>query len=208
MRKAASWRGSAIATPKREFTRLLRVIRPTKKDVFYDLGCGYGRLCIWIAPKVKLAIGFENHFDRYRRAKLAVERSGVNNVQIRYADFGRASYKNATIIYSIVDVGLRVMGRIDRQCEHGAKFVQYWRPNYPLKGKRILGDYFLMKTPFQRVKDENEFARIYLGRKKKATIEDMYAHFGKEDRTCLKREIRESRSSWERFFFERHRQSA
>jgi SAM-dependent methyltransferase len=199
MRKAASWRGSPIATSKKDFMHVLRLTKPKSSDVFYDLGCGYGRLCIWIAPRVKLAVGFETHYDRYKRAKLAVERSKLKNVEIRRVDFSRVSYSKATIIYSMVDTGLPVMARINRLSKSGTKFIQYARPNYPIKGKRLFGNYFMMKTPFERVKDQDEFARIFLGRKK-ATIEEMHAELGKRDSGALKREIRESESSWKLLF--------
>ncbi|MGI0091449.1 MAG: hypothetical protein ACREBS_07050 [Nitrososphaerales archaeon] len=175
-------------------------MKPSKKsDVFYDLGCGYGRVCIWSAHRVKLSVGFENHYDRYRRAKWAVESSGLKNVEIRYANFSHASYKNATIVYSMLGLVLYDLARINRQSKNGTILIQYWRPNYPVKARRVSGNYFMMKTPLKRVKDEDEFARMVLGRKK-AGIEDLNRKLTREDRISLKREIHESDSEWKRLF--------
>lgn len=200
MRKSAAWRGSPTATTKKEFESLLKRIKLSKsKDVFYDLGCGYGRVCIWVAPKVKLAIGYENHSDRFNIARRDVEKSGYKNIIIRNRDFFFASYKKATVIYSIVDVGLHIMARINRQAKVGTRVIQYRRPNYPLKARLISGNYFLMKTPFKRVRNEDEYAKIILGRNE-AKIEDLYKKSGREERNYLKKEIREAEKAWKKLF--------
>jgi SAM-dependent methyltransferase len=199
LRKAAPWRGSPTATSKKEFMDLLSKAKLSKnKDVFFDLGCGFGRVCIWMAPKVRLAVGFENHYDRFKVARGAAEKSGYKNISIRYADFSFASFKKATIIYSIVDIGLHVVARINRQAKSGTRLILYRRPSYPIKGKRISGNYFLMKTPIKRVKDESEFARTILGRD--ATIDELYRAVGKEDAKDLKREVRQSEKLWKELF--------
>lgn len=177
---------------------LNRIRLSQKKDVFYDLGCGYGRPCVWIAPRVKLAVGYENHIDRFKRAKLAVEKSGYKNIFIKHSDFSFASYRKATIIYSIVDIGLQIMARINRQSKPGTRVILYRRPNYPIKGKKISGNYFIMRTPFKKARDPDEFAKMILGRKT-ATIEDLYKKLGTEDTRDLRREIRLSVKEWKKF---------
>ncbi len=203
MRKSAAWRGSPTATSKREFTALLNRIGLSKeRDIFYDLGCGYGKVCIWAAPKVKFAIGYENHHDRFKVAVREVEKSGFKNIAIRNRDFFLASYKRATLIYSMVDVGLHVMARINRQSRRGTKVVQYRRPNYPLEAKWITGNYFLMKTPFERTKNADDFAKILLGRKG-VTIEDLFKHLGRDEGKYLKKEIHEADKLWKELFLKR-----
>jgi ubiquinone/menaquinone biosynthesis C-methylase UbiE len=200
LRRAASWRGPANATSKRDFEHLLKLIRPSKsKDIFFDLGCGYGNLCLWISPKVMLAVGLENHYDRYKRAKIRIERAGLKNVHIRYANFAYSSFKNATIIYSIVDTGLDVMAKINRESKAGTRFIQYGRPIYPIKGRQLFRHYFIMRTPFKRVKDEKEYARILL-RRKTAKVSDLRRRLGTQDYNYLDEEIRRSGPEWERLF--------
>lgn len=169
-----------------------------EEDVFYDLGCGYGRLCIWIAPKVKLAIGYENHYDRFKRAKQDVEKSEYKNIIIKNSDFTFASFRKATIIYSIVDIGLQVLARINKQAKSGTRVILYRRPNYPIKAERISGYYFIMRTPIRRVKDPSEFARMMLDQRN-VTIEDLYKRLGTEDGKDLRREITDSEKEWRRF---------
>jgi len=40
MNEKWDWKGNPKATKEREVLQLLKIIRPTKKDIFYDLGCG------------------------------------------------------------------------------------------------------------------------------------------------------------------------
>jgi SAM-dependent methyltransferase len=203
LRKSASWRGSPTATTKKEFTALLNSIKLSKEqDVFYDLGCGYGKVCIWAAPKVKFSIGYENHHDRFRVALREVKKSGFKNITIRNRDFFLASYKRATFIYSMVDIGLHVMSRINRQSRPGTRVVQYRRPNYPLKAKWISGNYFLMKTPFERTKNADDFATNLIGRKR-ATVDDLFKYLGREEGKYLKKEIRDSDTLWNELFLKR-----
>ena len=43
MRKDADWRGIADGYFSARIQPALSIINPSKSDVFYDLGCGYGR---------------------------------------------------------------------------------------------------------------------------------------------------------------------
>jgi SAM-dependent methyltransferase len=195
MGKEASWRGSATATPRQDFLRILGILRPTKRDVFFDLGCGYGRLCILAAPRVSLSVGIENHYYRYLRAKRAVEQSQLSNVQIKYGDFYNFSFRSASILYSIVDAGFATWAKIDRQCKKGTIIVQYGMLPYPIKAKHMFGNYFITRTPLIRVRDTAEYCRIYM-KSNTASIDKLRKSLGKEGEKQLLFEIRNSESNW------------
>src|SRR3984893_2919531 len=158
MRKDAEWRGSPTATSRREFNRLLAVIKPRKTDVFYDLGCGYGGPCIWIAPRVKMAIGIEEHYYRYLRAKKEVGKSGEKNVVILRGDIMNQSYHDATIVFSVISVGFQMIRRIQDHASLGTTIILFGLPPYPIKTKKLFSDYVLITTPVERVSNEDEFA--------------------------------------------------
>jgi SAM-dependent methyltransferase len=197
MIKAASWRGSANATPESEFLKIIRNIQPSRNDMFYDLGCGYGRLCVLMAPHVKLAVGIEDHYFRFMKARKLAIKSGYKNIKIVKNDVDRISLRKATILYSIIDLGFDFMRKIQRECKPGTIVILYWRTPYPLKSERILSNYFKMVVPLKRVKDENEYARIHTG-KKKASIGDVYLDLKGWDAKNLKQEIEEADSNWDR----------
>jgi SAM-dependent methyltransferase len=196
MERAAEWRGSPRATDKREFTHLINRIRPSKTDVFYDLGCGYGGPCIWIAPKVKKAIGIEDHYYRYLHAKRDVEKSGLHSITIIWNDISKVPYRDATILYSVISIGFEIIKKIQRQTKTGALVVLYGLPPYPLKSRRLFGEFYAMTTPFERVNDGDEFARIHLGTKR-ATMRELLKSIDADQRRDLKREIKDSDANWE-----------
>lgn len=195
MERAAKWRGSPTASSKREFTRLISCLRPSRKDVFFDLGCGYGSPCIWIAPKVKLSVGIENHYYRYLRAKREAERSGFKNIRILWKDIDDVSYNDASLIYSVIYVGFSTMHKIQTQTKPGTRVILYGVPPYPLRSKKLFGSFHLFRTPFERVSDEEEFARSYLGRRK-ATLSDLMRSLDREQARDLRREIEDADSNW------------
>ena len=176
MARAESWRGSPTATSHWEFSRLLRELKPSqKKDVFYDLGCGYAFPCIWIAPKVKLAVGIENFGPRHKRAVSNVRKSGLGNIRIFKKSFQSVPLNEATIIHCVVLLSLPEYKKIEHESVYGTILALCYPPMYPIKARKIDG-YYLMKVPLERVKDSNEYARIISGRKN-ATIEEIQNSF-------------------------------
>jgi SAM-dependent methyltransferase len=199
LEKAAKWRGNPVASSKREFSRLIDFLNPSKeKDIFYDLGCGYGRPCIWIAPEVKLSIGIESHYYRYLYAKRAAEKSGLENIRILWNDIDRASYRTATLLYSVIYVGFEIMSKINRQTRTGTKVVLYGVPPYPLRSKKLFANYHLFTTPFEKVEDDDEFARVYTGRKS-STMKELIKSLDRDQARDLKNEMKEAEKNWEMF---------
>jgi hypothetical protein len=193
--RAAAWRGSPRASSKREFDRVLGYLNPSKGDVFYDLGCGYGGPCIWAAPKVKLAVGVEDHYYRYLRAKREVEKSGFSNIKILWDDIESVSYRNATILYSVIYVGFGVIKKIHRESKQRSKVVLYGLPPYPLKSEHLFGHFHRLVTPFEKVKDEEEYVLNYLGGKY-SSMRKLMRSLDREQVRDLKAEIEYSDENW------------
>jgi len=196
LERAAKWRGNPAASDKREFSRVLEALKPSKEDVFFDLGCGYGNPCIWIAPRVKMSVGIESHYYRYLRAKKEVEKSGLSNIRIMWNDIESVSYRNATILYSVIYVGFSVMKKIQKQTAPGTRVVLYGVPPYPLKTRKLFDSFHIMRTPFERVKNEDEFAQIYVGRKSSG-MKDLIKSLDREQASDLKQEIEDVEENWE-----------
>jgi hypothetical protein len=164
----------------------MRVLRPRANDVFYDLGCGYALPCIWIAPKVKRAVGIENFAPRYHRAVSNVKKSGLDNIRIIKRSFQKVPLADATIIHCVILLGLSEYRRIGREAK-GATLALCYPPMYPIKSRKTRG-YYLMKVPFSSVSDENEYAGIICGRRD-ATIKDVHAMLNKWDSKSLRWQI-------------------
>lgn len=196
MRKAAGWRGSAKATKRPEFMRLMKILRPTRNDVFYDLGCGYANTCVWISKKVGSAVGVEDFGPRYRKAVENVTKSGSKNVKILKRDVSHVSLKSATIIYSLIELTIEDFRRIQRSASPGTKIALWGPPPYPIRSKKH-GPYFTFRLPYKMVRSPDEYAKIYLGRKR-ATIEDLYDWVSRKEARSLKWYISRERWHWKK----------
>ncbi|MBI3642082.1 MAG: hypothetical protein HY222_06795 [Thaumarchaeota archaeon] len=138
------WYGSPRATKRPEFMRLLKFLRVTKKDVFYDLGCGYADPCIWVSKKVKLAIGVENNCYRVCKALVNTQKSNNKNIKILKMNVENADYENASIIYTVIDLAIKDYKRIQRNTKNGTRLVICYPPPYPLKSKYAGDGYYVM----------------------------------------------------------------
>ncbi len=85
------------------------VRKPTKDDVFYDLGCGVGGAVLWVYLNfpVKKSAGIELCSSRFNDAHIALKRFKNKNLlesgrtlEILFGDMLQADLHDATIIYS------------------------------------------------------------------------------------------------------------
>jgi hypothetical protein len=87
------------------FSKLLDIFKDhfnNPKGVFYDLGSGYGDLCIQAAKSSKIdkSIGIELHKQRYRVASEKLKDLDLPNVSFINSDFRKSDLSDATIILS------------------------------------------------------------------------------------------------------------
>lgn len=200
MKKIKSNGDDPKATSRTSFYRLLDFLKPTKKDIFYDLGCGYGNLCLWISPLVKCAIGIENYTPYYDEAVRRTLSCKYPNIKIIKQNFEKTFLNDATIIYSTNLELTDFIGMKNRVKDGTCIIVPILPPPYPIKSKKV-GSFFIMKTPFERVRDENEFACICVGRND-VTAEQMYSwmkhHFERSVESNTRWQIQRGNSLWNR----------
>src|SRR5437867_7646253 len=87
----------------RHIRKILYLAQASTGDVFYDLGCGRGQLCVVAVAEfgVKKAVGIELHRGRATRAAENVQRLGLSdNIEIWNEDFMDSDLHDATIVYS------------------------------------------------------------------------------------------------------------
>lgn len=87
-------------TPLTTLDRIARECRLLSKDVVYELGCGTGRTCFWLASFVKchtVGIDFNAHFiDKARRVACM---QPALSIEFREGDMFQTDLKGATAIY-------------------------------------------------------------------------------------------------------------
>lgn len=89
------------STPLRVFRSALELVDITPHDVFYDVGCGDGRLVIDAAKSYGIrAVGIEIDEARAQQARSAVVAAGVAHlVTIHHGNAMDFDYADATIMF-------------------------------------------------------------------------------------------------------------
>ncbi len=159
-------RGDPKATKPAEVSRILRLAKANRNDVFYDLGCGHGCVCIIAAKKVKRVVGIEDHIATYKEAVKAVKKAGLQDkVKIRNCDFMTAKIGDATILYSTVYEDHKDIYHFERVLKNGSRFVSAGIPLIGIKPNKVDGTFYLMRMPFKRATSEDDWAKSVLGTK-------------------------------------------
>ena len=194
-----------------EIKNLIKLAKPTKKDIFYDLGSGYGDVVRYVFrnTNVKRAVGIE--FD-IKRFLISVEktRDEFYKKDLRNIDFWCADYRNydiskATIVYDGIDE-IGDMPSLDNDaiklCRKyfENKKIKIIKRDLPLVGYKSVNAirdrkgswFFLMKTPLDDYKIDNKKEWIeHVFRKKNKTVNDLAKHYFNQYR---KRKIYSPRS--------------
>lgn len=179
MPRRAEDRGNPKATKPSEVEKILRLAKATGSDIFYDLGCGHGRVCIIASKKVRKTVGIEDHFATYKEALRAVRNSGLQDkVKIRNSDISSARIGDATIIYSTINESYKDLERFERLLKKGCRFVSVNVPLVGIKPDKKDGMFYLMRIPFKHAKDEDDWARSVLGTKN-GTAAKLYKKYAK-----------------------------
>jgi len=181
----------------RHIRKLLSLARTTRRDVFYDLGCGRGQLCV-VAVKefgVKKAVGIEMHAGRARKAAEYVERLGLSDrIEIRNEDFMDSDVHDATVLYCGHYEVEDDVARFERELGAGSRFVTLFLPFVGVVPTDADYPFYLMEVPFTKTRDASLWISKVLFRK--ATAEELFRELDTDreyryDKRTLKRLMNE-----------------
>jgi hypothetical protein len=159
----------------RHIRKLLMLARATKKDVFYDLGCGRGQLCVVAVTEfgVKKAVGIEMHAGRARKAAERVERLGLSDrIEIRNEDFTDSDISDATVVYCGHYEVEGDLARFEEELGQGSRLVTLFLPLLGVVPTSADYPFYSMELPFRKTQDVSLWISRVLFRK--ATVEEMY----------------------------------
>jgi SAM-dependent methyltransferase len=177
MQRIAEWRGKPNATTYPEALQVFALAKLSRKDVFYDLGCGYGWVCIWAARRCKAAIGIESHRYLAKMARKNVEKRGLKNVRIINGDFDRMRFQDADLLYCIAELGLDNFRRWgSRKRKRGLRIVTLGPPPIPIKPAARKGLFYLTRFPYSHAKTGDQWCSTVMG-KRRATLKDVEKRF-------------------------------
>jgi SAM-dependent methyltransferase len=159
----------------RHIRRLLTLAKATGRDVFYDLGCGIGQLCVVAVTEfgVRKAVGIEMHAGRARKAAAYVERLGLSGrIEIRNEDFMDSDIGDATVVYCGHYELEGDVARFERELAPGSRLVTLFLPLVGVVPTAADYPFYSMELPFKRTTDLSLWISKVLFRK--ATIDEMY----------------------------------
>ncbi len=159
----------------RHIRKLLTLARASRDDVFYDLGCGRGNLCIVAVTEfgVKKAVGVEMHKGRAAKADRAVSELGLaDRIEIRNEDFMQSDLHDATVVYSGLSEFEEDLPHFEGELRRGCRLVTLFLPFVGVLPSGTDYPFYLMDLPFEKTKDQALWISKVLFRK--ATLPQLY----------------------------------
>lgn len=158
MPRIAKWRGIPELTDRRTTIQIFELAKLSRDDVFYDLGCGHGWVCIWAAQRCKYAKGIESHPTLVKQACKNVEKSGLKNVEIIHNDFIKHRFPDADVLYCVTDLDFDDLKRWNmRKIKKNLRIVTIGPPPIPIKPISSRGIFYLTRFPFELAKNSEDW---------------------------------------------------
>jgi len=122
-----------VPTGKKDLKRVNRIADLAPGQTFYEIGCGNGRVCSYIAKKNPEArvIGCELAFPLYALCMMRKAIFGPKNLEIRCKNAFREPFGNTDVIYVFGlerTVNGPIRDKMKREMKPGARFLSYIFP--------------------------------------------------------------------------------
>jgi predicted RNA methylase len=182
----------------RHIRKILNLARASRGDVFYDLGCGRGQLCIVAVAEfgVKRAVGIEMHRGRAAKAAKSVQELGLaGRIEIRNEDFMESDLHDATVVYSGLGEIEEDVLFFERQVKTGCRIVTLFLPFVGVLPAAADYPFYLMKVPFRKTRDLSLWTSKVLFRE--ASVGELYQELDTD------REYRYDKRTFKRLMKER-----
>lgn len=169
-----SYLGPECYQSNRYIRKLLALAGASQSDVFYDLGCGLGQLCVLAVTEfnVKKAVGFERHKGRAKKAEERIKALGLGErIQIKNEDFWDSDIGKATIVYHGLTERDEDVADFERKLAPGCKVLTLFLPFVGVVPTDADYPFYLMQLPFTKTKSASRWITAVLF--KKATLKEL-----------------------------------
>jgi cyclopropane fatty-acyl-phospholipid synthase-like methyltransferase len=123
--KFAPW----VPTRKNDMNRIFELANLKPGEVFYDLGCGDGRLVVQASKQYQSrSVGFEVALPLYVVSRIRVLLSGSKNVQIKWRNFFKENFNTADVIYlfgTADTLGEDFQNKLKKETKPGTRVISY-----------------------------------------------------------------------------------
>jgi SAM-dependent methyltransferase len=177
--------------------KLLHLADARNTDIFYDLGCGIGQLCIVAVTEfdVRKAVGIESHRGRAKKAEKLVKELGLDDrIEIRNEDFWLSDISEATIAYSGLGEEDEDVANCEKKLSPYCRVVTLFLPFVGVLPKEANYPFYLMQLPFKKT----EKASLWISKVlfKEATFKELYQELDSDkeyryDKVTFKRLVKE-----------------
>jgi predicted RNA methylase len=160
----------------RHIRKLLRLARASKRDVFYDLGCGLGQLCVVAVAEfgVRKAVGIELHKGRAAKAARHVHQLGLSDrIEIWNEDYMESDLQGATIAYCGHTEVEDDVSNLERALGRGSRFVSLFLPLVGVVPSAVDYPFYVHDVPFKKTRDVNLWISKTLS-KKGGSVDELY----------------------------------
>jgi 16S rRNA A1518/A1519 N6-dimethyltransferase RsmA/KsgA/DIM1 with predicted DNA glycosylase/AP lyase activity len=181
----------------RYIRKLLHLARASKKDVFYDLGCGLGPLCVVAVAEfgVRKAVGIELHRGRAAKAAERIRKLGLSDrIEIWNEDYMESDLREATIAYCGHTEVEEDISYLERELGRGSRFVSLFLPLVGVVPSAVDYPFYVMNVPFRKTRDVSLWISTVLS--KRGSVDELYQELDTDreyryDKRILKRLMKE-----------------
>jgi ubiquinone/menaquinone biosynthesis C-methylase UbiE len=125
-------------TPEEVIEKMMELANVKDDDVFYDLGCGDGRVLIKVAKEKKIrCVGIEIKRELVEEARKKVAKEGLESlIKIIHGDIFQESFSDATIVYLYLttELNAQLRPKLERELRKGTRVISHqfevpgWKP--------------------------------------------------------------------------------
>jgi hypothetical protein len=158
-------RGDNVSLPDDVIRRMFKLARLSKKDIFYDLGCGNSN-AIYIASteyEVKKAIGVEKR--KKSVASLLKKTRSLRNAKIIIDDIRSVNISDGNVfLFWFHDEKMikKMMQKFSTELKEGSRIITIWSPPDLIIPNKSDFPFFVSRTPFKYAKSiEDQIKAIY-----------------------------------------------
>ena len=163
-------KGYPILFTNQEIRKMLRLAKAGPKDVFYDLGSGWGQNLIVALTEfgVRKAVGIEQDLERHHVSlerlamrRMPAEQCFVFPEKLERILSGRTKelrLSDATIVFYGLSTDKRTLDGIERNLKMGSRLVYYYRCLFPeIMPERVDYPFYVSVAPFRRPRSRYEW---------------------------------------------------
>lgn len=190
--------GNPNATTIHESKKILKFAGGNRKDVFYDIGCGYGTPCIVAARhfNMKKVVGIEvckaNYLEAVRRI---IKKRLTDKIWLWHSFVENTNFSDATLVYCVIEPSLEIIKQFQKTLKPPCRLITSFMPLPSIKPSKLLelpsGDLYLMKTPLNKYKANNPDEWACSLRKGYSDFKDLCDDLDKRDKRWIKNIMRQ-----------------